>query len=71
MAEGLIVALVGAVIVAASASLRLHSLDHAYTLAVVIGKYAVGLMAVGLILQALWPQLKDFKFFIEVEEVKE
>jgi hypothetical protein len=29
------------------------------------------LMAVGLILQAVWPQLKDFKFFVEVEEVKE
>jgi hypothetical protein len=40
-------------------------------LSVTVGKYVVGLMAAGLILQAIWPQLKDFKFFIEVEELKE
>jgi hypothetical protein len=71
MVEALIMALVGAVAIAASASLRLHSLNHAYALSTIVGKYVVGLMAVGLILQAVWPQLKDFKFFVEVEEVKE
>jgi hypothetical protein len=69
--EALIMAFVGAITIIASASLRLHSLNHAYMLSVTVGKYVVGLMAAGLILQAIWPQLKDFKFFIEVEELKE
>jgi hypothetical protein len=67
----MIMAFVGAFATAASASLRLHILAHAYTLSVIVGKYVVGLMVVGLVLQAVWPQLKDFKLFIEVEEVKE
>jgi hypothetical protein len=71
MVEALVMAFVGAFAIAASASLRLHSLNQTYTLSTIVGKYVVGLMAVGLILQAVWPQLKDFKFFVEVEEVKE
>ncbi|MBS7658906.1 MAG: hypothetical protein QW487_07555 [Candidatus Bathyarchaeia archaeon] len=71
IAEGLIIAFISIIVIATSALLRFHSLAHAYTLAVIIGKYVVGLMAAGLTLQAVWPQIKDFKFFIEVEELKE
>ncbi|MEM3062362.1 MAG: hypothetical protein QW303_02280 [Nitrososphaerota archaeon] len=68
IAEGLIIALIGGILIIGSATIGLHSLAYAYSLAVLIGKYAVGLMASGLILQLAWPYLKEIEVSIEVEE---
>ncbi|MGQ9640372.1 MAG: hypothetical protein ACUVUB_08025 [Candidatus Bathyarchaeia archaeon] len=70
MVEGLIIGLVTAVTVAASASLGLHSIEHAYEVATLTWRYVVGLMVTSLILQVAWPHLKDIKFSIEVEELE-
>jgi len=67
-AEGWIIAIIGALAILAPALVGLYRLNYAYQLAVLLGKYAVGLMTSGLILQLAWPWLKEVEVSIEVEE---
>ncbi len=67
VAEGYVLGLASALSLGAGYMLHLYSTPTLYTLATILASYVIFLLAVGIVLQILWPYLKEIEITVEME----